>query len=332
VTKEVGSFESSSRLGENMLRKPNSPPSISGVIPILPTPFDDQGEVDERDFARVVEASLADGVNGVAMFGLASEAYKLTDAERRRLSVLLIEQVAGRVPVIISVTHHSLEVAVQESAWAEKSGADAIMVMPPYLMSPGEAAVRNHIAAIASAVDLPVIIQYAPLQTGTTLSAETLTAIHRAHSNVTYVKIDQVPSGPMITSLQNCTRSSLRTIVGYMGLHLPNDVLRGVSGVMPTVSLGRAFVRLFQLLHAGADEGRKLHQKLLPLLNFMMQSVEMLIAVEKQLLVRRGILRSARCRCPAWTIDSFHIAELEQHAADLAEWLPAFLPKKEQFA
>ena len=306
--------------------------SLSGVIPILPTPFNKEGEVDEADFVRVIEASLADGVNGLAMFGLASEAYKLTDAERRRLSVLLIEQVAGRVPVIISVIHHSVDVAVQEAAGAEKAGADAIMVMPPYLMFPGETAVRNHIAAVASAVDLPIVVQYAPAQTGTSLPAETFAAIHRMHSNITHIKVDQVPSGPMITSLRNCSANSLQSMVGYMGLHLPDDIRRGVSGVMPTVSLGRAFVRVFELLHAGEDEGRRLHQKLLPLLNFMMQSVEMLIAVEKQLLVHRGILRSAQCRRPSWTIDSFHMAELEQYAAELAEWLPVFSRNEEQLA
>jgi dihydrodipicolinate synthase/N-acetylneuraminate lyase len=305
--------------------------SLSGVIPILPTPFNNEGEVDEAAFARVIEASLADGVNGVAMFGLASEAYKLNDDERRRLTVLLIDQVAVRVPVIISVIHHSLEVAVQEAAWAEKAGADAVMVMPPYLMSPGEAAVRAHIAAVASAVKLPVIVQYAPAQTGTSIPAEAFAAIHHLHSNVTHVKVDQVPSGPMITSLRNCSENSLQSMVGYMGLHLPDDIRRGVSAVMPTVSLGRAFVQLFKLLQAGNEEGRKLHHKLLPLLNFMMQSVEMLIAVEKQLLVSRGILRSAHCRHPSWTIDSFQIAELDQYAGELAEWLPAFSRNGEQF-
>jgi len=318
--------------GDNMPKTGTAASSISGVIPVLPTPFNDRGEVDERGFARVVEASLADGANGVVMFGLASEAYKLTDDERRRLSMLLIEQVAGRVPVIISVIHHSLEIAIRESAWAEKAGADAVMVMPPYLMSPGEAAVRNHIAGVAAAVDLPVIVQYAPAQTGTNLSADTLTEIHRTHPNFTHVKVDLVPSGPMITSLRNCSGNSLLAIVGYMGLHLPDDIRRGVTAVMPTVSLGRAFVQLFMLLQARADDGWRLHQRLLPLLNFMMQSVEMLIAVEKQLLVRRGIIRSARCRAPAWTLDSFHKAELEQYAIELAEWLPAFLPNEEQFA
>lgn len=301
-------------------------PRICGVIPILPTPFNCKGEVEEGDFLQVIEASLADGVHGLAMFGLASEAYKLTDQEKRRLTELLIEQVAGRIPVIISVFHHSLEVAVPEARRAAEAGADAIMVMPPYLMSPGEAAVRGHIGAIASAVDLPVIVQYAPLQTGTSLSPQTLAEIHDEHPNVTHVKVDLVPSGPTISSLKSCSQNRLGSMVGYMGLHLPDDVRRGVSAVMPTVSVGRIFVRLFHLLQEDPDQGRKLHERLLPLLNFMMQSVEMLIAVEKQLLVKRGILSSAYCRRPAWTLDSFHLAELEEHVTALAEWFPAYSP------
>jgi len=285
--------------------------------------------VEESDFARAIEASLADGVDGVAMFGVASEAYKLTDDEKKRLSTLLIERVAGRVPVIICVTHHSTEIAVREAAWAENAGADAIMVMPPYLMSPGESAVRDHILAVAGGVGLPVVVQYAPLQTGTSLSPEGIAAIHRAQSNVTHVKVDLVPSGPTITRLQSCTESSLRVLVGYMGLHLPEDMRRGASGVMPTVSLSGVFVRLYKLLQAGDDEGRTLHHKILPLLSFMMQSIEMLIAVEKELLVRRGIIQSATCRNPAWTIDAFQRAELEQYATELAEWLGAPLPGEE---
>ncbi len=300
---------------------PKGAQSISGVIPILPTPFNDSGAVEELGFARAIEAGLADGVHGLAMFGLASEAYKLSDDEKKRLSTLLIERVAGRAPVMIGVMHHCTEIAVREAAWAENAGADAIMLMPPYLMSPGESAIRDHIMAVAGSVNLPVVVQCAPLQTGTSLSPEDLGAIHREQSNVTHVKVDLVPSGPTITKLQNCTQNSLRSLVGYMGLHLPDDMRRGVSGVMPTVSLGRVFVRMYDLLRAGNEEGRKLHHRLLPLLNFMMQSIEMLIAVEKELLVRRGILQSARCRHPAWTMDTFHRAELEQYASELAEWL-----------
>ncbi|MGH9403938.1 MAG: hypothetical protein ACRD2P_17800, partial [Terriglobia bacterium] len=123
-------------------------------------------------------------------------------------------------------------------------------------------------------------------------------------------------------ALQQASGGSAKTIVGSMGLHLPEDVARGVAGCAPSASLGRAFVHFWNLLCQGGDEGRIFHQRLLPMLNFMMQSVEMLIACEKLLLVRRGIFPSACSREPAFHLDSFQSAELERHAKALAEWLP----------
>jgi 2-keto-3-deoxy-L-arabinonate dehydratase len=90
--------------------------NIHGVIPILPTPFTEQGEVDEVSFRNVIDAAIADGVDGLAMFGLASEFLKLSDAEKVRLAQILLEHTAKRVPVIISITHHSLDIARYEAA------------------------------------------------------------------------------------------------------------------------------------------------------------------------------------------------------------------------
>jgi 4-hydroxy-tetrahydrodipicolinate synthase len=81
--------------------------TFSGVIPILPTPFTSKGEVDNDGFASVIDAAITAGVDGVAMFGLASEYYKLSDAERSHLTKLLIRRVANRCSVIISTAPHA---------------------------------------------------------------------------------------------------------------------------------------------------------------------------------------------------------------------------------
>lgn len=284
---------------------------ISGVIPILPTPFTADGEVDEGSFRNVIEAAIADGVQGLAMFGLASEYIKLSDHEKQRLAIALVEQTGGRVPVIVSITSHSIEIALRESEAAQRAGADALMVMPPFFMAPGKEAVRGHIARLASAASAQIIVQYAPIQTGVSLSAEDCVALHREHPNISHVKVDVIPSGPMISRLQDLSSGSLRSIVGYMGLHLPEDLARGAAALMPTVSVSGVLVEIFRLLRLDHDRGRRLHERLLPLLNFMMQSVEMLVSVEKILLHRRGLLTSPYCRQPRCSLDSFHMAELE---------------------
>ena len=295
---------------------------LGGIIPILATPFSEQGEVDGESFRRLVEASVQDGVHGLAMFGLASEYYKLSDSERVYLTELLIRQANGRVPVVISITHQARDVAVRQACEAAAMGADALMIMPPFFLGPTVESIVRHIEGVARAVTLPIIVQYAPLQTGRVLSPETFAELHRKHPNITHVKVDTVPSGTTITALQQAAGVSLKSIVGYMGLHLPEDVVRGVAGCAPSASLGRAFVRLWSLLCQGGDEGRILHQRFLPILNFMMQSVEMLISCEKLLLARRGIISSACSREPAFHLDSFQLAELERHATVINEWLP----------
>jgi 4-hydroxy-tetrahydrodipicolinate synthase len=306
--------------------------NLAGVIPVLPTPFTAEGEVDEVGFRNVIDAAIADGVGGLAMFGMASEYVKLSDAEKACLTQILVGQTAKRVPVVVSITHHSLEVARKEAAAAMRAGADALMIMPPFFMAPSPDAVQNHIATIVAETAAPVIVQYAPIQTGTSLTAETCVALHQKHPNFAYVKVDLIPSGPMISRLQALSNKSLKSMVGYMGLYLPHDVARGAVAVMPTVSVSRTFVELFRLLRADYDEGHKLHERLLPLLNFMMQSVEMLVAVEKILLQRRGLLVSAYCRSPRWTLDALHIAELDYLCSSMDDLLPSRLSTKGEIA
>lgn len=111
------------------------------------------------------------------------------------------------------------------------------------------------------------------------------------------------------------------SLVGYMGLHLPEDFVRGVAGVMPTLAVCPALVEIWHLLELDPLKARRLHQELLPLLIFMMQSVEFLLACEKELLVRGEILRSAFRREPAFSLDVIQQHELEAHANRLNAYL-----------
>lgn len=292
--------------------------SLGGVIPILPTPFTAAGAIDDEDFANVIEAAIAGGVSSVAMFGLASEYYKLTDAERFHLVEVLVRKVAKRCPVVISIVPHATPVAVAEAVRAVEAGADAIMVLPPFFLAPQTDAIVRHIHDIAAAVPVPVIVQYAPLQTGRIIEMQVFSQLRSKLPNISHIKVDLVPSGPAISSLR---AHSMESLVGYMGLQLPEDFRRGVGGVMPTVSICAAFVKIWQLLSHDEQQARSLHRELLPLLNFMMQSIEFLIACEKELLAHCGILRFPHCREPAYHLDPTQRAELSAHANYLASWL-----------
>lgn len=286
-----------------------------GVIPILSTPFTPEGAVDEESFQNLIEAAIAGGAHGLAMFGLASEYYKLSEGERALLIQILVRQAARRCPVIVSITAHSTVLAKREAAQAADYGADALMLMPPFFLGPSTQAIMRHIEEVAAVTKLPLILQYAPLQTGRVIEAAAFAELSKRVPQLTHVKVDLVPSGPMISDL--CSHG-VACLVGYMGLHLPEDFSRGASGVMPTVAVTPALAEIWRLLDDDQEKARSLHQELLPLLDFMMQSVEFLISCEKEILVRLGILRSSYRREPAIHLDRAQKAELDIHLARLA--------------
>jgi 4-hydroxy-tetrahydrodipicolinate synthase len=291
---------------------------IQGVIPILPTPFLEGGEIDMNSFLRAIDTAIRHKANGVAMFGLASEYYKLSDAERFRCISAMTRQVAKRIPAIISIVAHSTEVAVKDAKFAEQEGADAIMVLPPFFLAPNADSVRRHILEVASAVSLPVIIQYAPAQTGYPITADSFAQLRQDASNITCIKVDQVPAGAMVQELQ---KLGMDSVVGYMGINLPHDYECGAVGVMPTVSLCPAFVEMWKFLERKDPNALVLHETLLPLLKFMMKSIECLIASEKQLLKDRGVIRSKYCRRPSYSLDPAEQAEFAEYASRVAPWL-----------
>ncbi len=275
---------------------------FNGIIPVLATPFDDRGEVDLDDFERLVEFAIAGGAHALAMFGLASEYYKLDDTERRRLQSVLLRTAQGRVPVIISITHHATEIAVRQAIEAENEGADALMILPPFFLNPTSDAILAHVEEIIGSVHVPTLLQYAPAQTG--LTAETV-----AKLPIDAVKIDAANSVDALLSLSHIKSR----LVGYIGLDLPNAVSAGCSGCMPTASLLSPFIEIWESLMRDPEVGKRKHSQILPLLSFMMQSVEFLISAEKRLLHSRGIIKNPYCRRPAALLSDSDIEQLNQY-------------------
>ncbi len=287
-----------------------------GILPVLATPFRADGSVDEDSFARQINFCVEAGAAGLVMFGLASEYYKLSDAERDRLAWLTVERTGGRTPTILSVTSHARELAVAEAKRFAGYGADALMVMPPFLFGVGESAILAHVEAVAAAVELPVIVQYAPLQTGCPVAAEQFVRLAERCPHIRAIKVDAIPAGPYVSQLAG----RLGSYCGYMGTHLPEAVERGVGGCMPTGSVTRAFVRVWQLLRERPADGRALHARMLPLLSFLMQSVEFLIACEKRILQKAEVFAGTYTRSPHASLDAWQERELDALLVGMADW------------
>lgn len=289
------------------MTEPNAaPPPVSGVCPVLETPFTADGDVDEAGFLAITRHVIGCGVHGVMFPGFASEFHKVTDAERTRLTETLLRQTCGTsVSAVISIPDHATRVAVAHAQHAVEAGTDAINILPPHYLGPSPAAVRNHVGAVADAVaPVPVILQYAPAQTGTALDAESISMLARAHPNLRQVKVESTPPGALIAALLQ-QAPPLTSVVGYAGVQLIDALRRGAVGVQPGCSFVELYQRIWNYWTAGQQEqATELHTKMMPYLSYWMQGVELIIAAEKLISQRRGIIASAHCRSPAYTLDT----------------------------
>jgi 4-hydroxy-tetrahydrodipicolinate synthase len=284
---------------------------LRGCYPILATPFRPDGEVDEESVVSLVSHLRTAGLPGFTMFGLASEFYKLSDADREALIEAAFDARAPDQIVIVSVTAHSLEVAAKQALRAEEAGADALMLLPPFFLGPSEADIRRHVLGVAAATSLPIMVQYAPAQTGVKITADSFARLNRGAPNVRYVKVEGAPPGPLISEIT--TGGKIECLVGYGGLQLVDGLRRGAVGVQPASGFADYYPHILRAFDEGdLEEAYALHADLLPLVNLLMQAIEPLNKLEKIVLHRRGILAHDFCRSPSFEPDGLMLAELDR--------------------
>lgn len=165
---------------------------LTGILPVAPTPFHDDGRVDEDGMRRVLDCLIDLGVDAICILANYSEQFLLTDEERATLQQISLEHVAGRVPMIVTTSHFHTGVAVARAKSAAEQGAAMIMMMPPYhgtgLRADPEGIIE-HFAAVSDAIDIPIMVQDAPLS-GVDLAVPLLARMAREIENVSYFKIE----------------------------------------------------------------------------------------------------------------------------------------------
>lgn len=293
---------------------------IKGICPIIAAPFDNNGEVDYDDLYNIVATLSKDGCGASTLFGIAGEYYKLSDDERKKMVEVTVKSCReNNGKSIISVTDHSTEVAVKQAKYFEKAGADCLMILPPFFLKPGASYLYEHMKAIANAVDIPVMAQYAPEQTGVAIAPETFVKLEKECPNMIYYKIECKPAGPYVTNLMNLTDNRMKIFVGNAGFQLIECMDRGAIGAMPGCSMYDVYLDIFNNYVAGNREAAiDAHNKLLPMLNHIRQNVEQIISFEKRILKRRGIIKSDYCRKPSYATDAYFDKLFEEFYQEMA--------------
>ncbi len=281
---------------------PPGPPEhahVNGVLSVLATPFTDDGSLDIASLRRLVSHQIDWGVDGVVCFGLAGEGYKLTDVERRDALRCAIDAAGPGVPVIAGAEHNGQDGAVARAAEAAELGAAAIMAYPPSFVKPDHDALIEYYVALSSC-GLPVIVQDAPAWTGVPLLVDVLAEIGEAAPPASFVKVEAPPTAPKISALVD---AGLVAIGGYGALNLMEEMGAGIVATMPGCGMPGIYADIWRAHNEGRTDDAWAHYlAALPLLVFQMGSIDVFVAAQKAMLVRAGVIASARQRQPATAI------------------------------
>ncbi|MDE0769818.1 MAG: dihydrodipicolinate synthase family protein [Opitutaceae bacterium] len=286
--------------------------SFRGIFTIPSTPFQEDGQIDIPGFRRVVDFCVDCGAHGLVFPVNASEWIHLTDDERQKLTEVLVEQNAGRIPVVVSVTSNAKEGAAYFAEHAKSVGVDAVIALPPVLRmrSHSEDIIFDYYKEISDKSGLPVFIQNWTGPIGTPMSSNFLLRMCREIEHVSYIKEETYPSTIRLTEVVEGNDGSVKGFFGGSGgRYLIEEYRRKTDGNMPGCHVTDVVVAFWNALESGDEERAEvIYKEMAPLFFFESQ----LSGCYKEVLKRRGVIDSAKKRNGDMVLDEISSAYLDE--------------------
>ena len=287
----------------------------SGIFHILATPFREDGALDVAGLPRLIESALTTGVNGLTILGIAGEAHRLTDEERRRVVETVVKETRGRVPVAVGVSASGTHLATAFARMAREHGADALMVAPPAGLKNLDL-VAECFRIVAAATGLPIVLQDEPVTTQVNMPAPFIAQLCAEIAQIQAVKLEEPPTLPKITRLRALFGNRVAIFGGLGGVYFFEELSRGADGAMTGFPYPEALRGIRDHFVAGRrDEARALFYRWLPLIRYETQpgaTPGTAVGIRKEILRRRGFIACALVRPPAPVLDAAMQTELDE--------------------
>ena len=283
-----------------MTSNPQHARPYRGVFPVVPTTFTESGELDLASQKRCVDFMIDAGSNGLCLLANFSEQFVLSDAERETLTRVMLEQVAGRVPVIVTTTHYSTQICIERSRQAEQLGAAMVMVMPPYhgaTFRVSEAQIEAFYRRLNDAISIPIMVQDAPVA-GTPLSVALLARLAQQLQNLKYFKLEMPGAASKMRELIRVGGAAIEgPWDGEEAITLLADLDAGATGAMTGGAYPDGIRLIFDAFHRGdREEAVRQYGRWLPLINYENRQGGILSA--KALMKEGGVIRCDAPRHP----------------------------------
>ncbi|MBC7234092.1 MAG: 4-hydroxy-tetrahydrodipicolinate synthase [Chloroflexi bacterium] len=236
-----------------------------GVYVVVCTPFTKDEDLDEEALRRHIRFLLDAGVHGVIPTGSTSEFAALSEAERKRIVDITLEEVHGRVPVVVGTAAVSTRDTIMYSQYAEKAGADGVMIVPPYYCHPTEREIYGHYQAVAGSIRIPIMLYNNPWTSGVDMQPALIARLAEIE-NIAYIKES---SGDMrrVSEIMRLCGDKMTIFCGTDNLALEMFAM-GVPGwvAAPANAIPKQCVQLYELAVVKKDfaKAKELYFKMLP--------------------------------------------------------------------
>lgn len=273
---------------------------FKGVFPVVPTTFNDAGELDLESQKRCIDFMIDAGSSGLCILANFSEQFLLSDDERETITQTILKHVAGRVPVIVTTTHFGTRVCAERSRRAQDAGAAMVMVMPPYhgaTLRASEEKIYEFYAALSDAIDIPIMIQDAPMS-GTPLSPAFLARMAKEIKQVSYFKIETAGAASKLRELIRLGGEAIEgPWDGEEAITLLPDMDAGATGAMTGGGYPDGIRRIVDAYAADRrEEAVAEYTRWLPLINYENRQGGILTA--KALMKEGGVIACEAPRHP----------------------------------
>lgn len=243
---------------------------LQGVYVVMVTPFKSNGEVDYDGIRKNVSWWVSEGVHGLIPLGSTGEFASLNDSQKIKVTETVMDTVQGRIPVIVGATAETTQKAIENARAAEKAGASAVLILPPYYYIPSQEEIYGHYRKIAEAVGIPIMIYNNPFSSKVDVKAETVAQLAKL-PNIRYIK-ESTGDIKRITEIRLLTDDGITIFCGWEDMAY-ESFLMGAKGwvcvignIAPKIS-----VQLFDSIVIRKDyvKGWEIYKRMLPMLRYL---------------------------------------------------------------
>jgi len=275
---------------------------LRGIITVLNTPFNDDDAVDLPSLRRNVRYALESGVAGFLVPAMASEVDKLSSEERRRIVEAVLAENGGRVAVIGGSSAATAEERKQNAAALIELGCDGILASIPFQ---DEVQYEREVRALDALGPGFLMLQDWDFH-GYGLPISLIASLFEEVESFRCLKVEVVPAGVKYSEVLAITDGRLHVSGGWAVMQIIEALDRGVHAFMPT-GMHELYTRIYDLYRSGRrEQARSLFERLLPVLAFANQHLDISVHFFKRLLHKQGIYATSRVREPVLPFDQVH--------------------------